>query len=184
MPFRTEYQEKFQNLQIALAPENRDQIRRDANGGNTVLFLYPPQDEELYIEEARKRYNDAEFIDLHELLIEYISEIGWEDFSQFFSAYSSQPYQVFKNEGNGENLYTKIIYRIKDAISRQRLPFLIHTGALYGTEIENIHIMQHPEVMRFDLPLVVFYPAVYKSETQILFLGVKPASKYRCKLVN
>jgi hypothetical protein len=81
------------------------------------------------------------------------------------------------------SLFCHIISSIREAIKAGKLPILIRTGALYGTGIDNVNIMQHPDVMRFDQPLIVFYPAVFKSESELDFLGVKPASKYRCKLV-
>lgn len=184
MSFQTDYVEKFQNLAVALSPENIDQIRLSANGGNTVLFVYPPADEEAYIQEARKRYPSAQFIDVRQLLIDSIQQSGWADFEAYYKAYKSQPEVIFMDEMEEESLFFRIIFNIRAAIKTNKLPILIHTGALYGTGIDNVNIMQHPDVMRFDQPLIVFYPAVFKSETELHFLGVKPASKYRCKLVR
>lgn len=183
MSFQTDYIEKFQNLDVTLSPEKRDQIRLSANGGNTVLFVYPPTDEEDYIQEAKKRYPLADFIDVRQLLIDFIDTIGWRDFEEYYKAYKSQPEVLFMDDGEEEKLFMRIISRIRQSISAGRMPILIRTGALYGTGIDNINIMQHPDVMRFDQPLIVFYPAIFKSETELDFLGVKPASKYRCKLV-
>ena len=183
MSFQTDYVEKFQNLAVALSPENIDQIRLSANGGNTVLFVYPPVDEEAYIQEARNRYPNAQFIDVRQLLINFIRQIGWADFEAYYTAYRSQPEVLFMDNGEEEKLYFRIIARIREAIKAGKLPILIRTGALYGTGVDNVNIMQHPDVMRFDQPLIVFYPALFKSESELDFLGVKPASKYRCKLV-
>lgn len=184
MSFQTDYVEKFQNLEVALSPENRDQIRLSANGGNTVLFVYPPADEEAYIQEAQNRYPAADFIDIRQLLVNFIDDLGWKSFEAFYKAYKSQPELVFMDDGEEDKLFARIISRIRQAIGTGSIPVLIRTGALYGTGIDNINIMQHPDVMRFDQPLVVFYPAIIKSETELDFLGVKPASKYRCKLVK
>ncbi|WP_138994212.1 hypothetical protein [Larkinella sp. C7] len=184
MSFQTDYVEKFQNLALALSPDNIDQIRLTANGGNTVLFVYPPTDEEAYIQEAHKRYPNAQFIDVRQLLIDFIRQIGWADFRDYYTAYRSQPEVVFMDDGEEEKLFIRIITSIRNAIKAGQLPILVHTGALYGTGIDNVNIMQHPDVMRFDQPLIVFYPAIFKSETELDFLGVKPASKYRCKLVS
>lgn len=184
MSFQAEHHEKFQNLKFTLAPENRDQIRLAANGGNSVLFVYPPDEEKEYIEKAKKVFKNATFIDVRECLIEYIEGIGWNDFEDFYNSYPRQPEMVFSDSEDEPKLEGLILKKIIDAIHQERIPFLIHTGALYGTGIENIHIMQHPEVMRFGIPLVIFYPAVQKSESELFFLGIKPASKYRCKLVK
>ena len=183
MSFQTDYVEKFQNLAVALSAENVDQIRLSANGGNTILFVYPPADEEAYVQEARKLYPNAQFIDVRQLLIDFIQQIGWADFKAYYTAYRSQPEVIFMDDGEEEKLFFRIISSIRQAIQAGKIPILIRTGALYGTGIDNVNIMQHPDVMRFDQPLIVFYPAVFKSESELDFLGVKPASKYRCKLI-
>ncbi len=184
MTFQADHKEKFQNLKATLAPENRDQIRLAANGGNTVLFVYPPNQEREYISKAENLFPDDEFIDVRKCLVEFIDNIGWEDFREFYSNYKAQPEAVFADSEDEPKLEGLIIKKISDAIANNRIPFLIHTGALYGTGIENIHIMQNPKVMRFGLPLVIFYPAIEKSATELDFLGVKPASRYRCKMVK
>ena len=46
----------------------------------------------------------------------------------------------------------------------------------------NQNIMEDSNVMKFQRPLVFFYPAVIKNET-IYFLDKQPASKYRCVVV-
>lgn len=184
MSFQTEHQEKFQNLSVALAPENRDQIRLAANGGNTVLFVYPPEQEKEYIDKAIKIFDTGVFIDVRECLIEYIDSIGWNDFKEFYNNYRGHTDIVFKDSEDEPKLEGLIIQKITDAIEQNKMVFLIHTGALYGTGIENIHIMQNPRIMQFGIPLVIFYPAVEKSETELALLGVKPASNYRCKMVK
>jgi len=60
---------------------------------------------------------------------------------------------------------------------------LIHTGALYGSGIDNIHIMEHPEVMQSHQPLIILYPATHEQD-KLLFLGKRPASKYRCLMIE
>lgn len=184
MSFETDHQEKFQNLEVVLAEENRDNIRIEANGGNSILFVYPPKDEHKYIEKAQELYPQAEFIDVREALVEFIDSIGWDNFEEYYKAYKTEPENLFRDSDDEKKLESLIIEKIKKAISDDKLPFLIHTGALYGTEIENIHIMENSEVMKFGNPLVVFYPAEIQPDGQLKYLGVKPASKYRCKLVK
>lgn len=184
MSFQAEHIEKFQNLRVTLAPENRDQIRLAANGGNTILFVYPPCDELEYIRKAQEMFSNTAFINMRLCLVEFIDQIGWKDFKTFYQDYPGQPEAVFTDSEGDPKLEGLIIKKITASLNQGKIPFLIHTGALYGTGIENIHIMQHPRVMRFDTPLVIFYPAIEKSETELDFLGVKPASKYRCKMVK
>ena len=69
------------------------------------------------------------------------------------------------------------------ASENDRIPFLIRTGCLYGTGIENVNIMEHASVMALQHPLVICYPSTY-SEGNIFFLSFKPASTYRCTLVK
>jgi len=60
---------------------------------------------------------------------------------------------------------------------------LVRTGALYGTGIENVNIMEHATVMSLDQPLVFFYPSTLENDN-LLFLNFKLASKYRCTLIK
>lgn len=185
MSFKTDYQEKFQNLETALADENIDLIRRESNGGNSVLFVYPPKDEARYIQKAKEKYNEAVFIDVRQCLVEFIDEIGWDDFEAYYNSYQTEPEYIFRDSEHEEKLESVIINKIKESIKADKIPFLIHTGALYGTGIHNIHIMENADVMEFGIPLVVFYPAEeLKRDDKLMFLGIEPASKYRCKLVN
>jgi hypothetical protein len=72
---------------------------------------------------------------------------------------------------------------ISDSFNADRIPVLINTGSLYGSDIENIHIMESEVVMKSSIPLVVLYPGT-KEGDHIMFLSVRPASKYRCMIVN
>jgi hypothetical protein len=58
MPFLTEQKQKFDDLRVALHKDHRTQLKRTANGGNTVLFVYPPAEEEEYIAKAKELYPD------------------------------------------------------------------------------------------------------------------------------
>ena len=71
----------------------------------------------------------------------------------------------------------------ESAVADNKIPFLLRTGSLYGTGIENVHIMEHPSVMNQPQPLVIFYPSRF-ADNNIFFLNFKTASKYRCILVK
>ena len=45
MSYITDYRQKFTDLKMHL--QNQDQLRRQANGGNSILFSYPPNEEHL-----------------------------------------------------------------------------------------------------------------------------------------
>ena len=182
MLYLVEHKQKFDDLRTALHEENRTQLRRSANGGNTVLFVYPPGEEEEYISEAQTRYPDGHFIDIAELLVKSIDSVGLNDFKEFYQNHISTPDVVFTNE-DPNCLFSLIINEICAASQVGKTTFLIHTGALEGTGIENVNIMEHKSVMSQGIPLVIFYPATTKN-SELLFLNHKPASKYRCKLVK
>ncbi len=183
MSYITDHQQKFTDLKFHIA--NQDQLRRQANGGNSILFSYPPQEDLQYIEKAKDLYADsAAFIDMSQLLIQFIDEYGWQDFKDYYAEYEQTPHKVFHDENNVDtDLFDLIIREIEDACRNDKIPFLIRTGCLYGTGIENVNIMEHKAVMKLPHPLVIFYPSKIDGDN-IYFLNFKPASKYRCVLVK
>ncbi len=67
MSYTTDHKQKFDDLRFYI--ENQDQVRREANGGNSILFSYPPDEEQLYIDKAKELYEEkAVFIDISKLL--------------------------------------------------------------------------------------------------------------------
>ncbi|MEI7526121.1 MAG: hypothetical protein WCJ95_17385 [Mariniphaga sp.] len=185
MPFSTEHKRKFNDLQAQLRLENRHQLKSKANGGNTILFVVPPEDEDKYLDEALILLEDASFIDINKLLVSYVDRIGMDEFKEFYEAYESNKSEVFKKNKYDErvDLLDMIITEIEKAYLENKIPVLIHTGALFGTGIENVNIMEHPLIMAHKIPLVVFYPATHKNG-ELYFLNIKPASKYRCNLID
>ena len=182
MPFLNEYKQKFDDLRAALHEENRTQLRRSANGGNTILFVYPPTEEEEYIAKAKELYPTGHFVDVGPIIVKSIDSVGLDNFKEFYQSHISTPDVVFTND-DPNCLFSLIINEICSASKDGKTTFLIHTGALEGTGIENVNIMEHKSVMSQGIPLVIFYPATYKND-DLLFLNHKPASKYRCKLVK
>ena len=182
MPFLTEHKQKFDDLRAALHEGNRTQLKRSANGGNTVLFVYPPAEEEEYIAKAKDLYPDGHFIDVAELFVKSIDSVGIDDFKQFYKDHITTTDVVFTND-DPNSLFSLIVSDICQASQDGKSTFLIHTGALEGTGIENVNIMEHKAVMAQGIPLVIFYPSTYKND-ELLFLNHKSASKYRCNLVK
>jgi len=182
MPYTTDHQQKFADLKFHL--NNQDQLRRQANGGNSILFSYPPEEEQQYIEKARELYADqAEFIDLSQLLVQLIDAEGWDSFQGYYEDLKPSSHLLFRSDDPSPDLFDMIISEIEQACEHDKIPFLVRTGCLYGTGIENVNIMEHPTVMRLPHPLVIFYPSSC-SEDNLYFLNFKPASKYRCTLVK
>ena len=182
MSYISDHQQKFADLKFHI--ENQDQLRRMANGGNSILFSYPPNEEHLYIERAKDLYAEkAGFIDVSKLLVQFIDDDGWESFKEYFNDFKNTPHLIFHSDDPSPDLFDLIIGEIEKACQHGKIPFLIRTGCLYGTGIENVNIMEHRAIIALPHPLVIFYPSKIEDDN-IYFLNFKPASKYRCTLVK
>ena len=181
MPYITDYKQKFDDLRFQI--ENQGQIRKQANGGNSILFCFPPNEEQLYINKAQELYADASFIDVSKLLVEFIDQDGWDKFKQHYNDFKDTPHIIFKSDDEDVDLFDLILRDINAASKAGKLPILIRTGCLYGTGIENVNIMEHKTISSLSSPLIIFYPARTDDEN-VYFLNFKNASKYRCTLVN
>lgn len=184
MSFLTDHKVKFDDLRVNLEIKNRDQLRRNANGGNSILFTYPPEEEALYIRKAAELMSADEyrFIDISALFVAYIDREGMDEFVKYYKDFSVTPHLVFKSDGDDMDLMKMIINEIIKAGNEDKIPVLIRTGALCSTGIENANIMEHKTVMTLKKPLVIFYPAKIEDKN-LLFLNFKPASKYRCAII-
>ena len=170
----------FDDLNAAL---NRDmaKLSTEANGGRSILFVYPPEDEESYIQEARNRYTEGyEFVDLRELLNEFINAKGIEKFRKQFQNMGTEVF-VSQNYSEG-TYYSFLMKRIAEVGEKGISPILIHTGTIYNMGFSNQNIMTDPVVMKFKKPLVFFYPATLRDGV-IYFLDKQPASNYRCVVI-
>ena len=185
MSFTIEHKKKFDDLKFYLDANNKNQIRLKGNGGNSILFAYPPAEENLYLQEAVNRLSDvAAFVEVNHLFTRYIDEIGWEDFKAYYQDFSSTPNIVFKSDNEDQDLFDRIIMALQYIDEKGRIPVLLRTGCLYGTGIENVMIMEHKAVINFKSPLIIFYPSIIDNNHNLKFLGIKPASKYRCVLID
>ena len=61
-------------------------------------------------------------------------------------------------------MFNLIIESITDSLTENKIPVVIHTGALYGSDIDNIHIMESELIMRASLPLIILYPAIKRRK--------------------
>ena len=182
MSYIADHKRKFADLKINISKQ--DQLRKGANGGNSILFSYPPLDEISYINEAKNIFKEeAQFIDISKLFVDFIENFGWEDFEEYLLDFSSTPHIVFHSYDPTIDLFDLIINAIQEASDANRIPFLIRTGCLHGTGIDNVNIMENKKIMGLKHPLVIFYPSKVVDEN-ILFLNIKPASKYRCTLIK
>ena len=166
--------------------DQRSEIRLNANGGNSILILCEPKSELEYISSIVTLMTSEiyEIINLNDVLNNYV-ESNQEELANSFELLKGSLQQIFKapTGEDGHDLFSLIINRISSSISGHKIPVLIHSGALLGSGIENIQIMEHPLIMKASLPLIILYPATKDKDT-ILFLGQRPASKYRCMIVE
>jgi hypothetical protein len=183
MSYTTDHKQKFDDLKFLIG--NQDQIRKQANGGNSILFSYQPDEEHLYLEKAKELYGaTAAFIDISKLLVKFIDQDGWNPFEAYYRDFQNTPHVIFRSEDPDPDLFDMIIAEIESACDEGKIPFIIRTGCLYGTGIENVNIMEHKTVMNLDRPLVIFYPSTVDEDENLKFLDFKLASKYRCILVK
>lgn len=182
MSYTIDYNKKFEELDAALSADSA-QLYSQANGGRSLLFAYPPHEENLYIEEAQRRYDGRfSFIDARAIFISFIDKMGIDN---FLSSYREFGNELFDDKDQYDDpTYLKLLLeQIKESIEKGKIPALIHTGALYGTNFGNINLMEHPIVMKSPIPFVVFYPSV-EEQGNILFLNKQIASKYRCLIIR
>ncbi|MDG4950731.1 hypothetical protein NLM59_07325 [Weeksellaceae bacterium KMM 9724] len=185
MAFLEDHKAKFDNLRTSLSLQRRDELKRKANGGNSIIFTYPPEEEKLYISKFEE-INDKDefyFINIAQLLVDFIDMDGWADFKYYYNSFKNTPHIVFNSDDESTDLMDLILNEISKAESLNKIPVLLRTGALYGTGIENVNIMENKIVMNLKQPLVILYPSKLVNDS-LLFLNFKPASKYRCTVID
>ena len=185
MAYLDEHRAKFENLKSSLSLKNRDHLRRRANGGNSIIFVYPPIEEALYLAKLANLAKDEGYglINIAELLVKYIDEDGWDDFEQYYKDFKETPHIVFKSDDDSIDLKEMIIQTILEVDQSGLIPILIRTGALIGTGIENTVIVEDTAIMKMKNPLVIFYPSKMENDA-LLFLNFKHASNYRCTVIK
>jgi hypothetical protein len=166
--------------------DRRSEIRLNANGGNSILIVCDPMREPEYIEHFIELFPTDSFsiIDLNQCLVDFVN-MHKDQLVELYDLLQSATHEIFKapNGEESSDLFKEIIAKIQNAIQKDKVPVLINTGALYGTGIHNIHIMENEIVMKAALPLIILYPATVEPD-RIMFLGKYPASKYRCMIIQ
>lgn len=185
MSFKTEHKQKFDELRFHLDINNKNQMKAKSNGGNCILFYFPPNEEEEYLKELLDRYSEKiELIYINKLLVEFIDNNGsWNDFEEYYADYKDSTHIIFNPDNNKDiSLFKMILDNIQKISKSGKIPVIVRTGALFGTGIENVTIMENYEVLNLETPLVIFYPAKIESDN-LLFLNFRQSSKYRCVLI-
>lgn len=173
-------------LKRIVESDKRSEIRLNANGGNSILLVCPPILEFQYIEKLVEMMplDTYKIIDINEMLISFV-EAHQTDLAEMFDLLRGSVHQIFKApEGEtSPDLYKHLLAAIEKTFNENKIPVLIHSGALYGSGIDNIHLMENELVMKAKSPLIILYPATQEGE-KLIFLNSRPASKYRCMIVN
>lgn len=166
--------------------DRRSEIRLNANGGNSILIVCDPMKEVEYTEHLIELLpeNNFSIIDVNQCLIDFVTNHKTE-LDELYNLLQSATHEIFKAPAGEESddLFKEIINKIHNSFKQDKVPVLVNTGALYGTGIHNIHIMENEIVMKAALPLIILYPATSEPD-RILFLGKHPASKYRCMIIQ
>jgi len=166
--------------------DSRSEIQLNANGGNSILVVCPPEQENLYLRTLHDLLETSKYtiIDLNALLISFVDQYQ-ELLNESFELLKGSVLQVFKmpDGETGPDLFKHILNAIETAFLDEKIPVLVHTGALYGSGIENIHLMENVLVMKSDKPMIILYPASHDGE-KLMFLNSRPSSKYRCMIAN
>lgn len=161
-------------------------IRLNANGGNSILVVCEPLKELDYIKAIKKLMNNDkyEIIDLDKLLCEFVTE-NKSILEDSFELLKGSIDQIFKtpNGEEGTDLLGLILRAIAISFNAKRIPVLINSGSLYGSGIDNIHIMENELIMKASYSLIILYPAT-RGKDKLMFLGKRPSSKYRCMIVD
>ncbi len=185
MAYLDEHKAKFDNLKAVLEVKNRTQLSLVANGGYSILFTYPPKEESLYLDKARKELSKENFelIDVSKLFVEFIDEYELNDFVEVYNDLKPNSYKIFMDSaGSDTDLFDKIVKAIIETSKKGLIPVLIRTGVFYGTGIENINITQHSIIDELNIPLLIFYPGEIKGDHHH-FLNAKQSSNYRCTII-
>ncbi len=180
--FNIDHNRLFDDLENALKNDLAS-IQVEANGGRSILFVYPCDDDDDYIAEGKRRLDPSlySFVDVRETFAAYVDEIGEENFKEMEANFGKE---VFRSENSPEGtFFAYLMDKIDEVLKDGKSPVLVHTGALYDMEFSNIHIMEDPRILHAKHPLIVFYPASVEGEV-IKFLGRTTASHYRCIVIK
>ena len=181
MTFNLNQNRMFSDLKLAIKSDYSS-LTSQANGGRSILFVYPPQEEKQFIAEAKQRHSgDFVFIDAREVFVSFIDTYGWDKFKELYSELEDE---LFKNDSfDDPTFFFFFLDIIKEAYDKGKIPALIHSGALFGTNFGNINLMEHPLIINSRIPFVTFYPATTENGN-IKFLNKQIASKYRCLIIK
>ena len=116
----SEIEPKIEQVKKLVESGDKSDIKHNANGGNSILLVCPPEEENLYIEASRKilSENVFEMIDINRLLIGFIGQHK-EELLEKFNLLQSSVHQLFKSPPEEEEVdfFKTIIENIDKTLS-------------------------------------------------------------------
>ncbi|MDR3628228.1 MAG: hypothetical protein P4L45_15400 [Ignavibacteriaceae bacterium] len=188
-PLESEIERKFRDLKVYLDAGNRTIIKSKAHGGNSILFIYLPENEPIYLKELSTRYNPSAFVNIADTLVEYIEKVGLDEFIEYYKDHAYDPGEVFVSDSDYEgDFFHFLLNKIQTVSLNNDIVFIVRTGALLGTNISNAKLLENEIISNLKNPLVIMYPAridpdIYGQEV-IKFLGFQNASNYRSFIIK
>lgn len=158
-------------------------MKAEAHGGNSVLLVYPPAQEEAYLKKAKEEYgkDGYSFINCATVLTEQVDELdGIDSVVHEIEVVGELPKRYFK-----QPFVERIRSRIVSTVEEGSVPVLIRLGVLVGIVSLN-RILEDSRVLSLDQQIVVLYPGIYRDGlNQLFFLNEqREASSYRAKIIT
>ena len=160
--FKYDHNRLFDNLESALKNDLAS-VAVEANGGKSILFVYPPMEDDEYIDEGKRRLPSDQytFVDIRQALSDYMDEIGQDTFEAMYEEFGKE---VYRSENNSDDTFFEYLMgQIVKVFDEGKSPVIVHTGTLYDLDISNIHIMEDKRVLGARRQLIVFYPPLSKE---------------------
>ena len=101
--FDIEHNRLFSELTATLQ-EDIVKIAGKCNGGKSILFVYPPKDEDAYIAKAQEVLTEAQyaFINLRNVFCQFITDMGMENFEECYQQFGEE---VFFSQNYDEGTF-------------------------------------------------------------------------------
>jgi hypothetical protein len=173
-------------LKRIVESDKRSEIRLNANGGNSILLVCPPELEFQFIECLWENLEGVkyEIIDLNKILMLFVKD-NKNDITELFDLLRASVSQIFTApEGEiRDDLYSRIISSISDSYKNNKIPVLINSGSLYGSKLNFNKLLEDKIIKYGKHPVIILYPGRKESGTYY-FLNDKIASDYRCLIID
>ncbi|MEF8847441.1 MAG: BREX protein BrxB domain-containing protein [Candidatus Paceibacterota bacterium] len=182
MPSNNQIERQLASLSRTLR-NGLSKMKSEAHGGNSILVVYPPEKEGIFIDTIKEAYNNDEhkFINIASLLTTQVEELGGaESLVGEIELVGEIPKRFFKDP-----FVNRVRKEIKEAVENGKKPILYRIGALVGIVSLN-RILEDSEVLSLEEQIVVLYPGIYREGGSHLFFldERRESSSYRAKIIT